>query len=129
MATASPEFTGEQIFPYTGGTAQGQTVNSASSYIIASSVPGSGAVTVTANLYQTNQPDTAFQLYPALDNGSPVAAGDVFGTDGSGSGAGSLVLTGLASGSHILNMDINSAPFAGEGSTMYHLTTHVTFTC
>ena len=67
VSVSQPEFTGQQLFPYTGGTAQGQTVNSASSYVTAAAAAGSGTATVTANLYQTNQPNTTFQLYYTIE--------------------------------------------------------------
>ena len=126
LATATSSG-GEQLFPYTGGTAQGQTINSASSYVTVTTA-GGGTATVTVSLAQTNQPSTTFQLYYTLDNGGIITGGAPFTTDGNGNGTGTFTITGLAAGSHVLNLDVNNVPSGGGGNTLYHLTTAVSFT-
>jgi hypothetical protein len=118
---ASPAFTGQQVIPYTGN-AEGQTINSADSYVGAAAVAGSGAVTVLVNLAQTNQPNAPFQVEYFVD---PPGAGGVFSanqftTDGNGNGATAFTVSGIAPGSHLLAIDINKVPSSGgPGITWY----------
>jgi hypothetical protein len=110
MVTVSPVFTGQQVIPYTD-PAEGQTINSADSYAVAVAVAGSGAVTVLVNIAQTNYPNAPFQVWSLVDPGSgggPVPSGHQFTTDGNGNGVTAFTLSGIAPGSHLLAIDVNS---------------------
>jgi hypothetical protein len=133
MVTAfEPVFTGQQIITYTAN-AEGQTINSANSYVTAAAVANSGTVTVLVNLAQTNQPNAPFQVYSFVDppGAGPVASGDQFTTDSNGNGATAFTLTGIAPGSHLLAIDINQVPSSGPGVTWYcsGSSTRIPFTC
>lgn len=133
MTTPTPPvFTGQQVIPYTGN-AEGQTINSADSYVAAAAVAGSGAVTVLVNLAQTNQPNAPFQVYSFVDppGAGPVASGDQITTDSNGNGATAFTLSGIAPGSHLLAIDINRVPSSGPGVTWYcsGSSTRIPFTC
>lgn len=132
VSVNQPEFTGQQVISY-GGTAEGQTIDSASSYVAAAAVADSGSVTVLVNLAQTNQPNAPFQVYSFVDppGAGPVASGDQFTTDGNGNGATAFTLTGIAPGSHLLAIDINKVPSSGPGVTWYcsGSSTRIPFTC
>lgn len=132
MATVSPAFTGQQIIPYTADV-QGQTINSADSYVAAAAVAGSGAVTVLVNLAQTNQPNAPFQVYSFVDppGSGPVASGDQFTTDANGNGATAFTLSGIAPGSHLLAINVNKVPSSGPGVTWYCSGSgpRISFTC
>ena len=134
MVTASlPVFTGQQIIPYTV-YAQGQTINSANSYVAAVAVPGSGAVTVLVNLAQTNHPSAPFQVYSFVDppGDGPVASGDQITTDANGNGATAFTLSGIAPGSHLLAIDINPVSSSGPSQTTWYCSgssPRIPFTC
>jgi hypothetical protein len=133
MVTAfEPVFTGQQIITYTAN-AEGQTINSANSYVTAAAVANSGTVTVLVNLAQTNQPNAPFQVYSFVypPGAGPVASGDQFTTDSNGNGATAFTLTGIAPGSHLLAIDINQVPSSGPGVTWYcsGSSTRIPFTC
>ena len=132
MATAPPVFTGQQVIAYMGNN-EGQTINSAESYVIAAAVAGSGSVTVQVNLAQTNMPSAPIQVYSFVDppGSGPVASGNQFTLDANGSGATAFTLSGIAPGSHLLAIDINLAPASGPGPTIFcsGSSTRIPFTC
>jgi hypothetical protein len=132
VTVLQPVFTGQQIITY-AANAEGQTINSANSYVTAAAVAESGTVTVLVNLAQTNQPNAPFQVYSFVDppGAGPVASGDQFTTDSNGNGATAFTLTGIAPGSHLLAIDINQVPSSGPGVTWYcsGSSTRIPFTC
>jgi hypothetical protein len=70
VTVLQPVFTGQQIITY-AANAEGQTINSANSYVTAAAVAESGTVTVLVNLAQTNQPNAPFQVYSFVDPQAP----------------------------------------------------------
>jgi hypothetical protein len=107
---------GQRLQAYSGGPAQGQTIDGLRSYVYLEC--GGAAVTAHVKLTQTNQPNARFHIYYKLDGGAPIDSGVYFGTDGQGDGAVNLTITSLAAGAHALLVEINNV----QDNNTYYIT-------